>query len=243
MEEFNSDNYRNYKFVGQTFDSFSVLSLDELTSTGIFTCKCNKCGKLFKMSGSSIYRHRKDPSGECSHNRNSKAKDLAKRQFDGFDIIEKTDKRYHGYVVWKCKCKYCGKIFEVPYVNIERKSCGCLSNKYRDIFKESNTATGIIKTSSMTYDISGDYGIGYTRSGQKFLFDLEDYEKISKYSWHVSGKQLKSGGHRHGNTGYLIVSYIFNIDNPMTIKRIIYKNGDNFDYRKSNIEILYRNAK
>ena len=36
-----------------------------------------------------------------------------------------------------------------------------------------------------TYDLSGEYGIGYTTKGEKFLFDLEDYEKIKDYCWCV----------------------------------------------------------
>ena len=35
-----------------------------------------------------------------------------------------------------------------------------------------------------TYDISGDYGIGYTLKGEEFYFDLEDYDKIKDYCWH-----------------------------------------------------------
>lgn len=36
-----------------------------------------------------------------------------------------------------------------------------------------------------TYDLSGEFGIGYTRKGEKFYFDLEDYEKIKYYCWYV----------------------------------------------------------
>lgn len=34
------------------------------------------------------------------------------------------------------------------------------------------------------YDLTGEYGIGYTSSGDKFLFDLDDYEKIKDYCWY-----------------------------------------------------------
>ena len=33
------------------------------------------------------------------------------------------------------------------------------------------------------YDLTGDYGIGYTKEGDEFWFDKEDYEKIKKYIW------------------------------------------------------------
>lgn len=34
-----------------------------------------------------------------------------------------------------------------------------------------------------TYDMSGNYGIGYTSKGDKFYFDKEDYELIKSYTW------------------------------------------------------------
>lgn len=38
-----------------------------------------------------------------------------------------------------------------------------------------------------TYDLeSFDYGVGYTNNGKKFYFDLEDYDKIKNYCWHIN---------------------------------------------------------
>lgn len=34
-----------------------------------------------------------------------------------------------------------------------------------------------------TYDLTGDYGIGYTLKGEIFLFDLKHYNKIKDYCW------------------------------------------------------------
>lgn len=39
-------------------------------------------------------------------------------------------------------------------------------------------------TNKITYDLTGAYGVGYTAQGQKFLFDIEDYEKIKDYGWY-----------------------------------------------------------
>ena len=36
------------------------------------------------------------------------------------------------------------------------------------------------------YDLSGDYGVGYTSKGEEFYFDLEDYDKIKDYCWVIS---------------------------------------------------------
>lgn len=34
-----------------------------------------------------------------------------------------------------------------------------------------------------TYNLNGDYGIGYTTKGDEFYFDLEDYDKIKDICW------------------------------------------------------------
>ena len=35
-----------------------------------------------------------------------------------------------------------------------------------------------------TYNLSGEYGIGYTSKGEEFWFDLEDYDKVNNYCWY-----------------------------------------------------------
>lgn len=37
-----------------------------------------------------------------------------------------------------------------------------------------------------TYDLSGEFGKGYTSKGEEFYFDLEDYELIKNHNWHES---------------------------------------------------------
>lgn len=39
------------------------------------------------------------------------------------------------------------------------------------------------KNNVNTYDLSGEYGIGYTSKGVPFFFDKEDYELIVQYKW------------------------------------------------------------
>ncbi len=38
------------------------------------------------------------------------------------------------------------------------------------------------------YDLSGEFGIGYTLKGEEFWFDLEDYDKIKYACWFVEPK-------------------------------------------------------
>lgn len=65
------------------------------------------------------------------------------------EVLEKTDKRKRGYVVYKCKCNKCGKIFENSLQNYRRRSklgintmtCGCYNRHYNIFYKNglSNT--------------------------------------------------------------------------------------------------------
>lgn len=36
-----------------------------------------------------------------------------------------------------------------------------------------------------SYNLSGEYGIGYTSKNEEFYFDLEDYDKIKEYYWYI----------------------------------------------------------
>jgi hypothetical protein len=58
------------------------------------------------------------------------------------------------------------------------RSCGCLNKEQIDRLHK-------IKKYN-TYDLSGEYGIGYTTKGEKFFFDLEDYDLIKDYCWYVN---------------------------------------------------------
>lgn len=110
--------------------------------------------------------------------------DLTGQTFGKLYIIERADsKGYHS--VWLCRCGYCGKTKEILGSSITRGttiSCGCqIAEVNRKRLKKYNT-----------YDLSGDYGIGYTLKGEEFYFDLEDYDKIKNYCWLIETSR-KSG--------------------------------------------------
>lgn len=61
------------------------------------------------------------------------------------------------------------------------KSCGCLSIEYAKI---NCSLIGKQNHKTNKYDISGQYGVGWTSNTNKeFYFDLEDYDLIKKYCW------------------------------------------------------------
>lgn len=83
-------------------------------------------------------------------------------------------------IIYLCRCD-CGNKITVRGDNLKNghtKSCGCLNN-------EVITLLGKSKKKFNKYDLSGEYGIGYTSKGEPFYFDLEDYDLIKDYCWHI----------------------------------------------------------
>ena len=64
-------------------------------------------------------------------------------------------------------------------------SCGCVrKEKLREVTIERNKNNR--KTNK--YDLSGEYGIGYTSKNEPFYFDLEDFDLIKDYCWYITNK-------------------------------------------------------
>lgn len=116
-----------------------------------------------------------------------KKEDLTGKTFNQLTVIKKayrTSKNGRKYACWECQCA-CGNenpVYVVSYdlTHNHTKSCGCLRNELaaqrgREMWTKHNK-----------YDLSGEYGIGYDFNGKEFYFDLEDYNKIKGYCWHIS---------------------------------------------------------
>lgn len=76
----------------------------------------------------------------------------------------------------ECSCKQHNRIktLGTRLKSGETRSCGCLARELAALRKH--------KTNQ--YDLSGEYGIGWTtNTGKKFYFDLEDYDLIKDYCW------------------------------------------------------------
>lgn len=91
---------------------------------------------------------------------------------------------------WVCNCD-CGT---TGYITVgtaltsgATQSCGCL---HREVAKANFHKEGQDHPSKKynKYDLSGDYGIGYTTKGEEFYFDLEDYEKIKDVCWYINSR-------------------------------------------------------
>lgn len=103
------------------------------------------------------------------------------------------DNKEHHYSQWLCECN-CD--LHTQFVAIgekiksgKTKSCGCLQKELLVKRSKANHCN--------TYDLSGEYGIGYcSNTNSEFYFDLDDYDKIKDYCWCES----------HVQSGYIVVS-------------------------------------
>lgn len=88
---------------------------------------------------------------------------------------------------YKCTCEK-GTISRASGTNLKRgsvKSCGCVAiEKNTKRLDENRDEYAKKRRKSNEYDLSGEYGIGWTSNTHKeFYFDLEDYDKIKDYCW------------------------------------------------------------
>ena len=111
---------------GMRFGKLTVIK-DTGKSSGkgkLWLCKCD-CGNTKEVSDSALRFNMTKTCGCTKYN----GKDLTGQRFGRLTVLEKTNKRCHGYIVWKCKCD-CGNIVEIPMHNLSynnsTRSCGCL---------------------------------------------------------------------------------------------------------------------
>ena len=109
-----------------------------------------------------------------------KFKDLTGLRFGRLVVIKQGDTYISSSgrkrIKWYCNCD-CGTedvlIFGDNLTSNHTQSCGCFKKEQQS------------KTSKKynTFNLIGDFGVGYTSNNEEFYFDLEDYDKIKDYCW------------------------------------------------------------
>ena len=155
--------------------------------------------------------------------------DLTGQYFGRLKVIERVEdyieKNGNKRSQWLCECK-CGnrvKVIGKSLKNGNTKSCGCLQKEITSKhFKKYND-----------YDLSGEYGIGYTSKGDTFYFDLEDYDKIKDYCWYKSGEYFATNDSKNHK---LILLHRLIVNAPDD-KVVDHKNHLEYDNRKQNLRV------
>lgn len=102
--------------------------------------------------------------------------DLVGQKFGQLTVVEKTEERICGQIVWKCKCD-CGNIVKAIGGNLksgDTKRCeNCRSEGLSNAHRKYNN-----------YEISGQIVyVALSNCKDKMLCDLSDWEKMKKYCW------------------------------------------------------------
>lgn len=170
--------------IGKKFNRLTVVS--EFKKNNIYYLKCIcDCGNTTEAQKRHVL-HGNIKSCGClnAENRNKKLIDLTGRRFGRLVVQKRSDEDYincNGRRVakWDCLCD-CGNSVSVVGSSLKNgltTSCGCYQ-------KEKARENGKKYKVKNKYDLSGKYGIGWTRNTNKeFYFDLEDYAKIENYCW------------------------------------------------------------
>lgn len=144
-------------------------------------------------------------------------------------VIERGPNDKQNNAQWYCQCE-CGNpnlvlIRGYQLRNGHAKSCGCLH-------KETAQKQGKANKKYNTYDLTGDFGIGYTVKGEEFYFDIEDYNLIKNYCWYID----KNGYvvNRLNNKTTLFHRLVMHAPDDKQVDHIYHKKNDN---RKSQLRL------
>lgn len=177
--------------------------------------------RLKKINQNFLVSGRAKSCGCNNFRKHSNFIDLTGHKFGKFLVIKQVDKPSDNSVTgayWLCQCE-CGNTRIYRSADINRKkslSCG--------------------ECSRNTFDVTGVYGIGYTTNNQEFYFDLEDFQKICKYTWCL-------------NTNGYVVAWDKNAQIFIYMHRLVtgltsndkydvdHKNHKAYDNRKENLRV------
>lgn len=86
------------------------------------------------------------------------------------------------------------------------------------------------------YDLTNEYGIGYTNRGNDiFYFDLDDYDLIKKYTWYLNGRGYLSA-HQPKTQKEIRMHRL--ITNASSDKQVDHINHNRLDNRKENLRLV-----
>lgn len=135
------------------------------------------------------------------------------------------------YTQWICRCNCKDRNLIIARGEDIRSgntlSCGCLQ-------REKASSVGKSKHKENKYDLSGEYGVGWTsNTNNEFYFDLEDYDKIKNYCWRECVDQT--------DYHYLVArkcgekNKMIKITDIVVGKHYDHKNHNTLDNRKENL--------
>lgn len=161
-------------------------------------------------------------------------KDLVGQKFGRLTVREKgpikIQKNGQKLLTWICDCECGNETIATQRALLigNKQSCGCLLLEFLRNKRKNNK-----------YDLSGDFGIGYTEKNEKFYFDLEDYDRINKIHWGKNQSGYFYGKDTVTHKLVLLHRYIMQAPSNLVVDHI---GGSEtlFDNRKANLRLVAR---
>ena len=158
--------------------------------------------------------------------------DLTGKTFERLTVIKRVDNSKNNQTMWLCRCNCDGKEKVILGNDLRQgktKSCGCLGRE--NSYKASKKYN--------TYDLTGEYGIGYTTKGEEFYFDLEDYDKIKDICWYKNSDGYLINVNRHVEIKTTwIHKVIMKVGNDQIVD---HDDHNTIDNRKKNLRVCTSN--
>ena len=171
--------------------------------------------------------------------------DLTNKIFGSWHVISKDENYYKDGIHWLCWCD-CEKNldfesrrkYSISENRLVNKQATCCINCGRK--KSSKKMKEYHKKNRSTYDLDGEFGIGYTYDGNIFYFDLEDYNKIKDYNWYVNDQHYLLARVNIGNKKVKDIRMhriIMDVEDPNIEIDHIHGIKSRNDNRKSNLRL------
>lgn len=180
-----------------------------------------------------------------------RALDLVGQNFGRLTVLQRVDnyidRKGRQRSAWECRCE-CGNHIVTTgdkLKNGNTKSCGCLqkekaANSLRETHKKIDYyVVNASKRRQNEYDLSGDYGIGYTSNTNDdginyFYFDLEDYDKIKDYCWSFANNYVVANS-LNKKCNIRMHRLIMGVSDD---KLVDHKKHNPYDNRKKNLRVV-----
>lgn len=221
--------------IGKKFNRLTVLSEFKKNKKYRLKCLCD-CGNIIEADKGHVLQGKIKSCGclkkEICHKRMD---DLTGKRFGRLIVLKRSNDDFIDFkgrciAKWDCLCD-CGNIISTVGKNLKQgytTSCGCYQ-------KEKERENGKKCKIYNRYDLSGEYGIGWTsNTNQEFYFDLEDYDKIKNYCW----------SENNSGKGYIYTSFerrnMFLHNLILSDSEIDHINHNPKDNRKNNLRVVTR---
>lgn len=164
--------------VNKKYGRLTIIDVDKIKRYPYYICEC-ECGSEPKSINLNNLKNGGTKSCGCIKLEKYIKKDLENinKKYGMLTVIFRNIEDNRGGVYYWCQCD-CGSPLKSISLNNLKKgctlSCGCYAKEMvSKRFKKYNT-----------YDLTDEFGIGYTFKNEPFYFDLKNYDKIKDYCWY-----------------------------------------------------------